>query len=125
MKFLPSREPITAFGNGGFRFADMSHQGSLLVLPSGMRAWGADDFSELELEHFEAIVSERDQIEFLIIGCGKTMLPLPKAVSQYLLSKQIAFDVMTTSAAVRTYNIVLGDDRQVAAGLISVADATR
>ena len=33
----PGRAPIEAYGNGGFRFADMSHRGSLLALPSGMK----------------------------------------------------------------------------------------
>ena len=36
---LPGRYAIDAFGAGGFRFGDMSHRGSLLILPSGMWAW--------------------------------------------------------------------------------------
>ena len=31
--FYPGRAPIDAYGNGGFRFAGMSHRGSLLILP--------------------------------------------------------------------------------------------
>jgi uncharacterized protein len=37
----PGRAPIDAYGNGGFRFAGMSHRGSLLALPSGIQAWQA------------------------------------------------------------------------------------
>lgn len=36
---FPGRAPIDAYGNGGFRFADMSHRGSLLCLPSGIHGW--------------------------------------------------------------------------------------
>ena len=36
--FVPGRAPIDAYGNGGFRFADMSHRGSILALPSGIKA---------------------------------------------------------------------------------------
>ena len=36
---FPGRAPIEAYGNGGFRFADMSHRGSILALPSGIEAW--------------------------------------------------------------------------------------
>ena len=35
----PGSAPIDAYGNGGFRFADMSHRGSILLLPSGIQAW--------------------------------------------------------------------------------------
>ncbi len=37
---FPGRAPIDAYGNGGFRFAGMSHKGSLLCLPSGVYGWG-------------------------------------------------------------------------------------
>ena len=33
---FPGRAPIDAYGNGGFRFAGMSHRGSILCLPSGI-----------------------------------------------------------------------------------------
>uniref|UniRef100_UPI0019535063 hypothetical protein n=1 Tax=Stenotrophomonas maltophilia TaxID=40324 RepID=UPI0019535063 len=36
---FPGRAPIDAYGNGGFRFADMSHRGSILCLPSGIHGW--------------------------------------------------------------------------------------
>jgi uncharacterized protein len=103
----------------------MSHQGSLLVLPSGMRAWNVDGKTSLDIKHFDSVSAERDFFEFLIIGCGNTMVPLAIDVVQYLKAQRISFDLMTTSAAVRTYNVLLDDGRQVAAGFISVADARR
>ena len=39
--FYPRQVPIDAYGNGGFRFAGLSHRGSLLCLPGGMFAWAA------------------------------------------------------------------------------------
>ncbi len=59
----------------------------------------------------------------LLIGSGGTMEVLPFAVREYLVKQGLAFDVMTTSAAIHIYNIVLGEGRRVAAGLVSVADA--
>ena len=44
---LPSPAPIDAYGNGGFRFAGMSHRGSLLCLPDGIWAWPVKDVTEL------------------------------------------------------------------------------
>jgi uncharacterized protein len=39
--FIPGRHLIDAYGAGGFRFADMSHRGSILALPTGIWAWCA------------------------------------------------------------------------------------
>ena len=32
--FVPGRHLIDAFGDGGFRFAEMSHRGSILATPA-------------------------------------------------------------------------------------------
>ncbi len=53
--FLPGRYPFDAYGNGGFRFADMSHRGSLLALPSGIRAWPVSSLAELTDETLDPI----------------------------------------------------------------------
>ncbi|HWT30522.1 MAG TPA: hypothetical protein VN240_05780, partial [Propylenella sp.] len=43
----PGRAAIDAYGNGGFRFADMSHRGSILALPSGIEAWPVTAAAEI------------------------------------------------------------------------------
>ena len=50
---FPGRAPVEAYGNGGFRFAEMSHQGSILCLPEGIFAWHVEQASELTPDHFE------------------------------------------------------------------------
>ena len=40
---FPGRAPVDAYGNGGFRFAGMSHRGSILCLPSGVHGWQPRD----------------------------------------------------------------------------------
>jgi uncharacterized protein len=122
-RFLPTREPIDNFGGGGFRFGGMSHQGSLLILPSGMRAWPVSSLLHCEPDDFSEFVRERSDFDMLLIGSGASMGMLPVAVRTYLVERGIAFDVMTTSAAIHIYNIVLGEGRRVAAGLVSVVDA--
>ena len=60
---FPGRASVDAYGNGGFRFADMSHRGSLLCLPSGIHGWEpsdpgsfvADDFARLFAEAIQSI----------------------------------------------------------------------
>lgn len=75
---FPGRAPIDAYGNGGFRFADMSHRGSLLLLPSGIYGWEPVDAKELTVGHFEKVLAEAQDIEVLLIGTGDGMRVLPK-----------------------------------------------
>jgi uncharacterized protein len=122
-RFLPGRHLIDSFGNGGFRLGGVSHQGSLLITPSGVRALPAVDVSDLIVEHLAQLVAEKSDIDMVLIGTGREMLPLPTAVMQLLRSEAVGYDLMSTNAAVRTYNVVLEEERRVAAILIAVDKA--
>ncbi|AMD59179.1 Mth938-like domain-containing protein [Rhizobium pusense] len=117
---FPGRAPIDAYGNGGFRFADMSHRGSLLLLPSGIYGWEPVDAKELSVGHFEKVLAEAQDIEVLLIGTGDGMRVLPKELRAAFKEAGISIDPMSTGAAVRTYNIMLSESRAVAAALIAV-----
>src|SRR4029079_76662 len=56
-RFLPERAPIDSYGNSGFRFAAMSHQGSLLILANGMHAWRPGGFAEVTLADFAQVLT--------------------------------------------------------------------
>ncbi|QCM09967.1 hypothetical protein CFBP6625_06115 [Agrobacterium tumefaciens] len=117
---FPGRAPIDAYGNGGFRFAEMSHRGSLLLLPSGIYGWSPVDAKEFTLEHFDKVLAEAQDIEVLLIGTGDGMRVLPKELRAAFRDAGISVDPMSTGAAVRTYNIMLSESRAVAAALIAV-----
>ncbi|RWO38505.1 MAG: hypothetical protein EOS11_24265 [Mesorhizobium sp.] len=117
---FPGRAPIEAYGNGGFRFADMSHRGSLLCLPSGIYGWEPADPLALTAADFVKLLNEADQVEILLVGAGKDLRPLPAALRAALKAEGIAADPMSTGAAVRTYNVLLAENRAVAAALIAV-----
>ncbi|RWP39415.1 MAG: hypothetical protein EOR04_23055 [Mesorhizobium sp.] len=117
---FPGRAPIEAYGNGGFRFADMSHRGSLLCLPSGIYGWEPADPLALTAADFSKLLNEADQVEILLVGAGKDLRPLPATLRAALKAAGIAADPMSTGAAVRTYNVLLAENRAVAAALIAV-----
>jgi uncharacterized protein len=118
--FLPGRYPFDAYGNGGFRFADMSHRGSLLALPSGIRAWPVSSVAELTDEAFDPIFAEGDAIDLLLLGTGADIAAIPAAFRTRFREAGIGLDVMQTGAAARTYNILLAENRKVGAALIAV-----
>ena len=120
MLHYPERAPIDSYGNGGFRFAHLSHRGSLLVLPSGMYGWPVSDMSSATAEDLELLIAETGRFDWLLLGTGLEMQRPPRRLAEYLTAKSISFEYMATSAAVRTYNVVLGEQRRVAAALIAV-----
>ena len=117
---FPGRAPIDAYGAGGFRFADMSHRGSILCLPSGVYEWAPKDPAKLTFDDFAKLIAESDDFDVLLVGMGPEIRPLPKALREALKSKGVVADPMSTGAAVRTYNVLLAEERRVAAALIVV-----
>lgn len=116
--FLPGQVPVDAYGNGGFRFAEMSHQGSILALPSGMHEWQPSH--PLTVENFSQVLAECQRIELLLLGTGNDIVRPPKSVRDAIAGAGIGLEAMSTGAAVRTYNILLAERRRVAAALIAV-----
>lgn len=119
--FVPGRHAIDAYGNGGFRFADMSHKGSILALPSGVKAWEATTAVGLAAADFAAVRAEADAIELLLVGTGDELVPLAEPLRWHLRELGVAVEVMPTGAAARTYNVLVAEGRKVAAALIAVA----
>jgi uncharacterized protein len=117
---FPGRAPIDAYGNGGFRFADMSHRGSLLCLPSGVYGWEPVDPAAMTPDDFGRLLAEAGSVEILLVGTGRELRPLPAALRAAFKEVRISADPMSTGAAVRTYNVLLAEDRAVAAALVAV-----
>lgn len=117
---FPGRAPIEAYGNGGFRFADMSHRGSILCIPSGIYGWTPESVADLNETAFSRVLEEAGEINILLIGTGPTLQPLPDLLRSRIREAGVSVDVMSTGAAVRTYNILLAEERAVAAALIAV-----
>jgi uncharacterized protein len=118
--FYPYQAGIDGYGNNGFRFAEMSHRGSLLCLPTGMHAWEATKPSEITLENLRPVFDAADQIGVLLVGLGKDITGFDKSIRQALRDRGIIVEAIATGGAVRTYNILLGENRAVGAALIAV-----
>src|SRR3954465_13766819 len=119
-RFLPRRVPVEAYGAGGFRFGEMSHRGSLLALPSGMRAWDISDARDIDDVALAPVFDESDEIELLLLGTGRGLVPLRDTVRSRLREAKIVVEAMATGPALRTWNILLAEDRRVAAAFIAV-----
>ncbi|GAA4179972.1 Mth938-like domain-containing protein [Shinella granuli] len=117
---FPGRAPIDAYGNGGFRFADMSHRGSILCLPSGIHGWDKEEGTPLTVADLQRVLDEAGEIEVLLVGTGREIRPLSAEIKAALTERKVRSDPMSTGAAVRTFNVMLAESRAVAAALIAV-----
>ena len=118
-RHLPRQALIDAHGGGGFRFAGLSHRGSLLCLPDGIWAWPIATPDALTDEALSPVFEHVGVLDFFILGTGTAPWAAPEAWRARFRNAHISFDIMTTGAAVRTYNVMLMESRRVGAGLIA------
>jgi uncharacterized protein len=116
-----SQPPIDAYGDGGFRIDNKRVEGSMYLLPDeGMFPWGMTAIEEVTPEHFIEIAAATESYDLLLIGTGASLQFPSKEVREHLANIPLHFEVMDTGAACRTYNVLLGEQRRVAAALIAV-----
>lgn len=120
--FVPGNHVIEAYGNGGFRFAGMSHKGSVIVMSTGVHAFKATLPSEITAATLGPVFeAEAGSIELLLVGTGVDLVPLGSALRERLKAAGLRSDPMATGAAARTYNVLMAEGRRVAAALLAVA----
>lgn len=117
---LPRPAAIEAYGNGGFRFDTMSHRGSLLCLPDGVWEWPVARADDIDRHALARVFEGSAAIDTLLIGTGTDVWLVPPELRAALRRVSIGVDTMLTGPAIRTYNIMLGERRRVAAALIAV-----
>jgi uncharacterized protein len=117
---LPQQAPIEAYGQGGFRFAGMSHRGSLLCLPSGIWAWPVAAAHEIDEASLTRVFAEAGDIGVFLIGSGDAPWDIPQGLRFRFRAAGITPESMRTAHAINTYNILVEEKRRVAAALIAV-----
>ena len=118
-RHLPQAAAIDAYGQGGFRFADMSHRGSILCLPDGIWAWPVGSPQDITEESLARVFAAKG-VELFMLGTGKQPWLMPEALRWRFRDARIGLEVTPTGPAVRTYNILFAEGRRVGAALIAV-----
>ncbi len=114
------RQVVERYGGGGFRISGIVWTGSVLLRPDIASAWPVTDFRHLTLESLMPLAEGEDIPEILLIGCGSRTELLPRTLRDAIRAKGMVADAMDTGAACRTYNVLVAEDRRVAAALIAV-----
>jgi uncharacterized protein len=114
------RQLVQRYGNGGFRVSGVNFQGSVIVTPGQAMAWPVGSFAQLTIADFAPLIALAKGFDVCLLGCGMQMQPLPKDIRLALKDAGLTVDPMDTGAACRTYNVLVGEGRAVAAALIAI-----
>ena len=112
------RHVIESYGDEGFRINGERYAGPVIVWPEGVVPWPVSVIAAAAIETLDAVFAAAPPIEILLVGSGATFEMAPAPLRQALGARSIAVESMDTGAACRTYNVLMAEDRRVAAALI-------
>ena len=114
------RKVIETYGEMRFQISGTRYDHAVIVLPNTVILWSPCTWSEVTFETFEPLLGQ-NLADVLLIGCGrKAQLP-SKNLRQSLRDAGMVIEPMDTGAACRSYNVLMAEDRRVAAALLPVA----
>ncbi len=114
------RQVINAYGEGGFRIAGTRYEGSVIVFPARTLAWPVAAPEEVSAAALAPVQDAEPAVELLLLGLGPQIRRVPDAIRAAMKAHGVVVEGLDTGAAARTYNVLLGESRRVAAALIAV-----
>ncbi|BAE51316.1 Mth938-like domain-containing protein [Paramagnetospirillum magneticum] len=114
------RQIVKGYGDGGFTIAGLRWEGSVLVLPERTQPWSPRDLAQVTEDSLAPLLTLEEKPRLLLLGCGQRMAPVPSALRAALRAAGITLELMDTGGACRTFNVLVSEDRSVAAALIAV-----
>jgi uncharacterized protein len=113
---LTSLNTFTGYGADFVLVNATRYESSLIVMPEKLEPWPVSSFADLKEEDFAGLAAM--QPEVVLLGTGaKLRFPHP-ALTRRLADARIGVEVMDLQAACRTYNILMAEERKVAAALL-------
>jgi uncharacterized protein len=114
------KQLIESYGGGGFRIAGVRHAGSVLVFPDHTLEWPVGDAADISAADLAEAMRGAESVRILVVGCGRAFIAKPQHLVAELRAAGFAVEWMATGAACRTFNVLLLEDREVAAALIAI-----
>lgn len=132
VEFDGVQPPIDAYAAEGFRIAGRFVEGPVILSAAGVSAWDGVDWTRVEAAGAAATAASLDAaaaaslaalagaVDVVLIGVGREIAPAPADFRAALDAASVRYDVIGTPAACRTYNVLLTEERRVAAALLPV-----
>ena len=114
------RQIVESYGGGRFRVSGVVHEGSILITPEVTLNWDVHDWAQVDLASLEPLLALDPAVKILILGCGPAIAQVPRALREAVRERGPVLEPMDSGAACRTYNVLMSEERSVAAALIAV-----
>ena len=114
------RQLVERYGGGGFTVSGIRHVGSVLIFPDRTLAWPVAEAAAIDAATLAPVIACAPRPRILVVGCGRAFAPRPDGLDAAMREAGIGVEWMDTGAACRTFNVLLLEDREVAAALIAV-----
>ena len=116
----PQGPLVQGFSAGGFSVDGTIHP-AVLLTPSWAQAWTAPAIADLQPAHLEPVLALDPAPEFVLLGTGARIQFPPRALIHALEARGVGVEVMDSRAAARTWGLLRGEERWIAAALMPLA----
>lgn len=111
---------IRAVSEQGIQVQEQWYQGPLIISADQLITdWPASDFDSLNAALLRPVLEL--QADVVLIGTGDRQRFLSPELSMGFYQRGQGVEVMTTQAACRTFNVLVSEERRVAAALLPVS----
>ena len=111
------RQIVERYSASGFRISGVVWRCPVLVFPDQTRCWTATEAASIGWDNLFPVV-EHGGVQILLLGLGRRLASVSNELRQMLRRAGITPEPMDTGAACRTYNVLVAEERRVAAALI-------
>ena len=115
---LGDRQIIAGYGASLFRISGVVYNTSVIVFADRTIKWQVQSLDELTIDSLSPVLDADPAVEVLLLGVGAQNELLPSSLRQAIRDTGVVLEPMDTGAACRTYNVLVAEDRRVAAALI-------
>jgi uncharacterized protein len=106
--------PFDGYGPGFFRVGGEIARGPLILHATALAPWGGYGDAS-------ALVALAGTVDVVLVGTGAEIAHVPADLRVAVEEAGLGLEVMNTPAACRTYNVLVGEGRRVAAAVLPVA----
>jgi uncharacterized protein len=108
---------VRGFADGGFAIDERVYR-TLLLTPRKAAEWSPPPLADLAVADLEPLLALDPAPEFLLLGTGPRLAHPPRALREALDALGIGLEVMDSRAAARTWGLLRGEARWIAAALM-------
>ncbi|RTZ64012.1 MAG: hypothetical protein DSZ29_06135 [Aquificaceae bacterium] len=107
---------ITAYDDDSVHVNDKAFNKGFIVMPKHfIHDWQPQHYADLHVTDLDILFNLKPSV--ILLGTGAKQIFPPKEIYLAFVKSGIGFEIMDTQAACRTFNILMSEDRNVAAAM--------